>query len=381
MVQSNMHTSQLTRSAMRTLAAVLATTAVATMPFAAPVQAEDRPQRIYVKDRDGKVARPEVAVDNVTAWPNLTVLQEGTIIASIFNQPNHGLSEGSVECWGSVDGGRTWKLRGTPAPHEPGTNRMNVAAGLAGNGDLLVIASGWSHRPSPPQKAVGHKPPAQILRPWLCRSADGGRTWSIDREAIPQFPDGQDGVPFGDILPGSDGALYAGFYRGGVGEAYVMRSADHGKTWGDLVQVDQAAVIHEPALASLGDGKWLLAARHAGLTLYTSDDDAKSWQKRQKLTGNAMHPGHFLQLKDGRLLLSYGNRVDPKGVDVRLSDDQGQSWSEPLRVADFQGDGGYPASVQLPDGQVMTAFYAQQTANHPRYHMGVVTWELPAQNP
>ena len=85
-----------------------------------------------------------------------------------------------------------------------------------------------------------------------------------------------------------------------------------------------------------------------------------------------------MRLQDGRLLLSYGNRTDPKGVDVRLSDDQGQTWSPPLRVAEFQGDGGYPSSVQLPDGQVLTAFYAQRTTDHPRYHMGVALWNPPA---
>ena len=72
-----------------------------------------------------------VAVDNVCAWPNLTLLKDGTIVAAIFNHPSHGLAEGDVECWASTDGGRIWKLRGIPAPHEPGTNRMNVAAGTA----------------------------------------------------------------------------------------------------------------------------------------------------------------------------------------------------------------------------------------------------------
>jgi hypothetical protein len=63
---------------------------------------------------------------------------------------------------------------------------------------------------------------------------------------------------------------------------------------------------------------------------------------------------------------------------MRLSGDEGHTWTELLRVADFQGDGGYPSSVQLPDGQVLTAYYASRTPNHRRYHMGVVCWEPPA---
>jgi hypothetical protein len=331
-------------------------------------------ERTYVKTRGGVSPQPIVAIDNVCAWPNLTVLRDGTIIATIFNQPCHGLWEGDVECWGSTDGGRTWTLRGTPAPHEAGTNRMNVAAGLAANGDLLVIASGWSHRP-PKGKPAGHRPPAHPLAPWVCRSADGGKTWSIDRTALPKTPAGQVGVPFGDILCGKDGALRAALYWGGRGETFVYRSPDDGKTWGEPVMMNKDAVIDEPALFHLGAGKWLAAARHNGLDLYVSGDDARTWKHRQKLTGTQQHPGHFTRLKDGRLLLSYGNRVDPKGVDVRFSSDEGQTWSEPLRVADFQGDGGYPSSVQLPDGQVLTAFYASRTAQHPRYHMGVCLWD------
>src|SRR5690606_31877896 len=53
----------------------------------------------------------------------------------------------------------------------------------------------------------------------------------------------------------------------------------------------------------------------------------------------------------------------------------GESWTRAFRVADFPGDGGYPSSVQLPDGRVLTAFYARRTDGHDRYHMGTVTWD------
>lgn len=336
--------------------------------------AETHGERAYVKARGGGKPQPAVAIDNVCAWPNLTLLRNGTIVATIFNQPCHGLWEGDVECWASSVGGRTWALVGTPAPHEPGTNRMNVAAGLAANGDLLVIASGWSHRPPKGQRA-GHGPPARPLAAWVSRSSDGGRTWSIDRRGFPKTPAGEDGVPFGDILRGSDGALRVAVYWGKPGATFVFRSPDDGKTWGEPAAMSRSAVIDEPALFHLGGGKWLGAARLNGLDLYVSDDDARTWKQGKTLTGAQQHPGHLMRLKDRRLLLSYGNRTEPKGVDVRFSPDEGRTWSEPLRVADFQGDGGYPSSVQLPDGQVLTAFYAARTGYHSRYHMGTVVWD------
>ena len=35
-----------------------------------------------------------VAVDNVCAWPNLTLMPDGAIVAAIFNRPSHGQEEG-----------------------------------------------------------------------------------------------------------------------------------------------------------------------------------------------------------------------------------------------------------------------------------------------
>ena len=44
-------------------------------------------------------------MDNVRAWPNLAVTLDDSIIAAIYNQPNHLSGPGgNVECWGSVRG-------------------------------------------------------------------------------------------------------------------------------------------------------------------------------------------------------------------------------------------------------------------------------------
>jgi len=322
-------------------------------------------------------AQPMVAVDHVCAWPNLTVLGDGAVVATIFNQPSHGSVAGDVECWATTDGGRTWHKRGTPAPHEPETNRMNVAAGRANNGDLVVIASGWSNRYPPGKKGAPYR--AGILEAWVSRSADGGRTWSVDRQAFPaQGPRGGCCIPFGDILPGGDGRLRVAIYEVVQlrdDRVYLYRSPDDGKTWGEPSPLDEAHYRNETALLHLGAGKWLAAARMSELQLYRSEDDAKTWTACGPVTLASQHPGHFLRLRDGRVLLTYGNRTADRGVDARFSSDEGQTWSAPVRLVDFQGDGGYPASVQLPDGKILTAYYASKTAYHPRYHMGVVVWD------
>ena len=332
----------------------------------------------YVRTSNGRFPEPVVAVDNVCAWPNLTQLPTGEIVATIFNQPSHGGLEGDVECWSSSDGGKSWDKVGTPAVHEPNTNRMNVAAGLAGNGDLIVLASGWQGK-----DVGGPFQPHHPVKPWICRSSDGGRNWSVDKMTLPErTPANTPVVPFGDIVAGPEGELRAIMYgqRGDVHQSFVYRSRDDGRTWVDPVPIDTETQRNEAALFHVSKGQWIVAARTdhhgGGLYLYESSDNAKSWQFRQRITGDAQHPGHLMRLRSGDLLLSYGNRTSGnKGVDVRISDDQGQTWSEPKRVVDFEGDGGYPSSVQRSDGRVVTAYYASHIAGHDRYHMGVVAWD------
>ena len=329
-----------------------------------PVSAAQVADLVFVKDSDGQRPKPIVAITNVCAWPNLTLLPDGAIVATIHNQPSHLKLPSDVECWASVDGGLTWDKRGTPAPRDtPKTARGNVAAGLANNGDLIVVASGWSDPTAKNSRG-------DILLPYVSRSSDGGRTWTIDNKAFSKIL-----VPFGDILPGADGHLRVALYRGEPGTTVVYSSPDDGKTWGEPAHINKKVVIHEPAIFHLGKGKWLAAARYDGLNLYTSNDDAKTWTLRDKLSGRQQHPGHFTRLKDGRVLATHGNRLNPKGIDIRLSDDEGKTWSAALRLADFEGDGGYPSSVQRQDGRIVTAYYARKTEAHDGYQMAVVVWD------
>ncbi len=329
-----------------------------------------------------------IAIDNVCAWPNLTPMPDGSIVATIFNKPTHGRCEGDVECWASEDGGRNWTYRGTPAPHEPTTNRMNVSAGLAGNGDLIVIASGWSDRPPTVQPDVWFKE-AETLPPWICRSSDGGRTWTVERNAMPERPSWNFNrfIPFGDILAGGDSALYASAYAsspGGGNSNFFLRSEDDGRAWKEFSMIG-ADDYNETAILRLGKGRWLAAARTARLQkleLFRSDDDGVSWRRDQALSLARQIPAHLLRLNDGRILLTYGMRCPGYyGVAAQTSSDEGESWSVPFMLVHYpDADGGYPSSVQTADGRIVTAFYAASQPCHNRYHMGCLIWELSEDN-
>ncbi|MBI5819809.1 MAG: exo-alpha-sialidase [Verrucomicrobia bacterium] len=317
-----------------------------------------------------------IAIDNVCAWPQLAVLRDGTIAAILHNQPAHGLREGDVECWTSANG-EFWSKVGTPAPHEPNTIRMNHAAGLAKNGDLLVLCAGWTNEQQPGQPKKSPFRDA-ILRSWVCRSSDGGRTWTQNKEFVAPEKGAGEFVPFGPISPGDDGALHASCYGGR--RAWHFLSDDDGKTWRPTAVI--AMGYNETSIFHLGGKRWLAAARLKSADLFRSDDDGATWQGPQPVTEPDQINAHLARLKDGRLLLSYGNRVKGQfGVMAKLSSDEGKSWSEPLRLAHtLSSDCGYPSSVQRPDGKIVTVYYARSAENHNRYHMGVAIWEAPALN-
>ena len=105
-----------------------------------------------------------------------------------------------------------------------------------------------------------------------------------------------------------------------------------------------------------------------------------TWQEPVRVTENNEINGHLCRLEDGRLLLSYGVRVDGRrGVCAKISSDEGRTWGQVWRLAYTVdgGDCGYPSSVQLADGSIVTAWYSRQTSEHDGYHLGVSVWKAP----
>lgn len=331
----------------------------------------------------------EVAIPNVCAWPKLALLPDGTITAALYDQPGHvQLLEGDVACWASSDGGLTWQLRSKATQHSAGTVRVNHALGVTRGGEVLIAAGGWSLRPDADGKTFKRE---KLLRPVVSRSSDGGRSWKISTA----FPDGQDGqtlVPFGNFVPGADGNLRVAAYsfshglKPRIDTCYSVISRDGGVTWA-IQSVIGTPVANETDILHLGGGRWLAAARNLGdpgapghsIDIYTSEDDAATWTKTSRVTEPLQHPGDLVQLADGRVVLAYGDRRPGHyGVAIKVSRDHGRSWSEPVAIA--QGvqtrDSGYPSTVQLADGTLVTAYYTKKSIRLNGYHMAVIRWRL-----
>jgi len=351
-------------------------------------------------DRDGRRPVPVITAHDHCAWPNLKMIKDGrTLAAFIFNNASHGHRPGDIECWLSSGGGATWKLASAVTQHEPDTIRMNHAAGLAANGDILVLTSGWSDRwPADVPRTRGSFRYA-VIGPWLSRSPDGGLSWWVEKDAFPQkTPTGRPAVPFGDVQRAANGDLCVSVYstqepwekyEDRKFRSYLYRSKDDGRTWGEPVVIGPDS--NETNILHLGDGRWLACTR-AGtgvegkdfMELFASDDDGRTWIKKRSLTGFQRVNGHLLKLNDGCVLFCYGDRAaDPcrKGLEAIISADSGETWSEPVRLIDWNGlDGGYPSCVQRADGQIVTAYYCSALPDQPAnslkgYHMAVIVWD------
>jgi hypothetical protein len=324
-----------------------------------PASAEEPPQRL-------------VAIDNVCAWPNLVTLREGGFLAFVFNQPNHARTEGDVDCWHSADG-QLWTRRSGVTRHEPRTVRMNHAAGLNTAGEVVVLVNGWDK--IDPERSAASRP----LPTHAYRSPDGGKSWEDHGPVFAPVPELSHVVPFGDILQAADGDLVVGAYAfsNGKGNIYAARSHDGGRTWPEVNPIVRDKHC-EAAMLHTGSGRWLAASRRFGildLELFASDDDARSWKSLGTLDVKPVSSAHLLELSDGRILLTYGDRgpAAGRGIAARTSRDGGRTWTDPqLLVPVEKTDCGYPDALELTNRRVLIAYYAGGIAQHQRYHMGVL---------
>ena len=338
-----------------------------------------------------------VGVDNVCAWPRILLLPDGTLAAGVYDQASHGYGCGNVALWVSADGGRTWAYRSTVSDHaeRPGQVRMNQAGGVNARGELVFLVSGWSE---------GRKAPKLDLQ--VCISRNGGQTWERkQRHAAEETGN----VPFGRIITGPDDTLTAVVYGARPDKSkvsFIYRSGDGGRTWTGPHLL--ATGCGETALVRCRDGVWLAAGRTKeyspyrnnarGLsygdplvTMLRSRDEGETWEELGPVTLPGQIPADLLELRDGRVLMTYGSRIiGLSGVCARFSADGGTTWSvaRPVAAAPGPMDCGYPSSVELEDGTIVTVYYGGPREEghghraeapygfpwHERYHMGVCRW-------
>ncbi|MFN7924022.1 MAG: sialidase family protein [Bryobacteraceae bacterium] len=284
----------------------------------------------------------------------------------------------------SKDGGETWsgKIVFDDETHRF-SQTQDVPFTQLRDGSLLVTMYSWAVSPLPyrfpdPKRAFTYT----FEGLWSLSSRDDGATWTERRPVtVKGLPPLSTRVPPVQL---PDGTLVMAVYdegpkRSGLdwSRCWAIRSNDGGLTWHSpaLIAEDEnhRRNFEEPSLVRLRSGKLLTMIRITSgrsplfpdskegfLWQSESSDDGRTWSKPVK-TAVWGYPADVIELRDGRLLCTYGYRQKPYGVRVVLSRDGGKTWDVDhaivLREDGGTSDLGYPSSVELPDGRVLTVYW------------------------
>jgi sialidase-1 len=329
-------------------------------------------------------------------WPTMARRASGELLLVWSGaREGHVCPFGRVELMRSHDDGATWTwpetLMDSPiddrdagvAETASGALLVTTFTSLAYE-PLLAKAVDWPAGKLRRWQAAHARASAQqrkaLLGCWMLRSADGGMTWSAPFRVPLNSPHGPFPVRGGRLLyPGKQ--LWEGGRNG------VAESTDDGRTWKWLSEIptragDRFEDYHELHGVEAADGRIIVHIRNHNRanereTLQCeSSDGGKTWSQPGPI-GVWGLPSHLLRLRGGGLLMTYGHRRKPYGNQARVSRDHGKTWSEPLVVSDdgIGGDLGYPSTVELSSGDLLTAWY-ERTEASPMAVLRVARWSL-----
>ncbi|HUG18865.1 MAG TPA: sialidase family protein [Planctomycetaceae bacterium] len=346
-----------------------------------------------------KVISPDDGI--YRGWPSVTRTKNGELVCVCSGgRESHVCPFGRVEMFVSKDDGASWS--GPRTLIDGPIDDRDAGVLETAKGTLLVTTftslayvpilekaeanpDSWDKDRLARWQAVHNKlTVAQRqaeLGVWMIRSTDGGKTWTEPYSSIVNSPHGPIQLKDGRLLyPGKE--LWHGEKRVGVAVSH-----DDGQSWEWLADIptregDSRAEYHELHGVETADGKLVVHIRnhnanHARETLQTeSSDGGKTWSIPRSI-GVWGLPSFLTRLQDDRLLMSYGHRRAPLGNQARLSEDGGKTWGEPLPISadGVSGDLGYPSTVQLEDGSLLTIWY-EKMQEFPHAVLRQAKWKL-----
>ena len=328
------------------------------------------------------LGKPTVAQDNPMslhnyfAWPSIAKLQNGTIaVVSSGYRREHLCPFGKAVISYSDDSGKTY-TRPAPVIDTPLDNRD---AGVTVFGENGVVVTSFSNT-TDEYRAWNATDPyacayldrltaddeARFLGSAFRFSFDCGKTFGRLYRSPVTSPHGMTALRDGSLL-------WVGTEFGGEDIHAYLVNTDGTMQKRGTIPTDHAAEYCEPHTVALPDGTLLCHFRAESETLFTlyqtkSADGGKTWTSPRRLlpdTGGA--PAHLLRHSSGVLLCAYGYRTKPYGVRVMCSADEGETWETDHVLYDRAADDdcGYPASVELDNGSMLTVFYAHPERDAP----------------
>lgn len=335
------------------------------------------------------IGKPKTIISNPDsphgyfAWPTAKLLQNGKIAvgASGFRF-EHICPFGKAVISYSTDGGETYTL---PAPVID-TPLDDRDAGICTFGESGVIFTSFNNSADMQREHNKDNAYIQSYIDTITKEDEEKYLGSLFRIS------NDCGITFGNILHSPitcphgptclrDGTvLWAGTRFDDIFAGVEIRRLDteSGETElvGKIISSDKRVVLNEPHLVELPSGRLICHIRGENAELFSggeeefftvyqsvSDDGGKTWSEPEMLldkTGGA--PPHLILLESGVLLSTYGRRKQPYGIMAMISLDGGESWQKDLRLYEntASDDIGYPSTVELPDGTLLTVFYAKE---------------------
>ncbi len=317
-----------------------------------------------------------------SGWPTLTRRRNGQLwVVCSGGRRAHVCPFGRVEAMTSDDDGKTWTW--PRVLHDGPIDDRDAGVVETAKGSLLVTTfTSLAYKPILEQaREVGNWPDEKLaawnavdarldaerqqaeLGVWMLRSTDGGVHWSAPYRCLVNSPHGPIQLADGRLLYAGK-ELWTKANRVGVAE-----SKDDGRTWNWLATIptrpgDDHRQYHELHAVEAKSGRLVVHVRNHNpknareILQCESDDGGKTWTEPHPI-GVWGLPSFLTRLRDGRLLTSYGHRRPPFGNQARVSDDEGRTWSEPMVISGdgAGGDLGYPSTVELGDGSLLTIWY------------------------
>ncbi|HBE01528.1 MAG: hypothetical protein A2096_14250 [Spirochaetes bacterium GWF1_41_5] len=310
------------------------------------------------------------------AFPGLTKAQNGDLLAVFREGVDHVCPYGRICMARSKDRGKNWSS--PVGVYDTESDERDPSIHTLPDGTVVIASGGWNSwlphsflREKYTQateyiKQAGPENFGGGSR--YLFSKDNGKTWSLPVKSPAFCPHGQFFFQNKFYIPTLETDTAAkkrtvAFYEGSAnGENWKRLSAIGVSQW-EANAYGTTAVYEEPHSIVLRSGIFITAIRVPSdgyIRISYSSDRGATWSEPVKLPVQG-YPPHLLELSDGRILMTYGYRYRPYGIRGCLSADGGKTWDLQHEIIIRQNgqsvDLGYPVSIELEKGQVMTVYY------------------------